>query len=84
MSGGAVNAACVAVRAQMLQHVAEANGLDVDDLWRHVIACGLLTELLVEDDAARDVRAAAYSAGLLHQPMRQLGYLPRAIYSHLA
>jgi len=44
----------------------EAAGLDVDDLWRHVVACGLLTELLIDADAPRDVRAAAYSAGLLH------------------
>ena len=44
----------------------EEAGLDVDELWRHVVACGLLTELLIEDDASRDIRAAAYSAGLLH------------------
>ncbi len=44
----------------------ERAGLDVDHLWRHVVACGLLTELLIDADAPRDVRAAAYSAGLLH------------------
>ena len=44
----------------------EQAGLEVDDLWRHVITCGLLTELLLEGDAPRDIRAAAYSAGLLH------------------
>ncbi len=44
----------------------EQAGLDVDELWRHVVACGLLTELLIDDDASRDIRAAAYSAGLLH------------------
>lgn len=44
----------------------EAAGLNVDELWRHVITCGLLTELLIDADSKRDVRAAAYSAGLLH------------------
>lgn len=44
----------------------EQAGLDVDDLWRHVVASALLTEILIEADVARDVRAAAYSAGLLH------------------
>jgi HD-like signal output (HDOD) protein len=44
----------------------EAAGLDVDELWKHVVATGLLTELLVDPEESRDVRAAAYSAGLLH------------------
>lgn len=57
-----VGAAVLSCTFEDLEHA----GLDVDEVWRHVIACGLLTELLVEDDATRDVRAAAYSAGLLH------------------
>ncbi|MBT5773854.1 MAG: HDOD domain-containing protein [Dehalococcoidia bacterium] len=44
----------------------ELAGLNVEDLWQYVVATGLLTEYLLEPDAARDVRAAAYSAGLLH------------------
>jgi len=44
----------------------EQAGLLVDELWRHVVAAGLLTELLVDEDQPRDIRAAAYSAGLLH------------------
>ena len=44
----------------------ERAGLDVDQLWKHVVATALLTELLTDADAPRDVRAAAYGAGLLH------------------
>ena len=44
----------------------EAAGLNVEDLWQYVVACGLLTEHLLEPDVGRDLRAAAYSAGLLH------------------
>lgn len=43
-----------------------AAGLDVEQLWQYVVATGLLTERLLEPDASRELRAAAYSAGLLH------------------
>jgi HD-like signal output (HDOD) protein len=41
-------------------------GLDSEALWQHVVATGLMTEHLLEPDASRELRAAAYSAGLLH------------------
>ncbi|MDA0353198.1 MAG: HDOD domain-containing protein [Chloroflexi bacterium] len=54
-----------AVLSSTFDDLGEA-GLDVDELWRHVVATALLAELLIEPDAPRDIRAAAYSAGLLH------------------
>ena len=44
----------------------ETAGLNVEELWQYVVATGLLTEHLLEPDAGRDIRAAAYSAGLFH------------------
>jgi len=44
----------------------ESADLDVEQLWQYVVATGLLTERLLEPDAGRDLRAMAYSAGLLH------------------
>lgn len=42
-------------------------GLDLDELWRHVIAAALLTEAACATDPARAaVRPFAFTAGLLH------------------
>ena len=57
-----VGAAVLSSTFEDLEHA----GLEVNDVWRNVITVGLLTEHLIEADVPRDVRAAAYSAGLLH------------------
>ena len=41
----------------------ESAGLDVHELWRHLLAIGILAEALVE---AEEQRTAAFVAGLLH------------------
>lgn len=43
-----------------------AAALDPFELCRHVVACALLTEEAVDPTVSRGVRAAAYTAGLLH------------------
>ena len=44
----------------------QAASLDPWELCRHVVACALVTEAAVDPGSSRGVRAAAYTAGLLH------------------
>ena len=51
-----------AVVGSSFAHLSEA-GLDLDELWRHLVACALLNERLGTRD---EERSAAFTAGLMH------------------
>ena len=43
------------------------SGIDQDELWRHLVGTGILADAIAStDEAMRDLRPLAFSAGLLH------------------
>ena len=55
----------VAVLANTFTNLQSAS-IDPWEFCRHVVACALMTEVIVDPGSSRGVRAAAYTAGLLH------------------
>jgi len=55
------------VMQQATGHSLKGSGLDEDELWRHLMGTALLADAIAAtDEALRDLRPYAFSAGLLH------------------
>ncbi len=69
MSGGAVEAACIAVRQRLLEHVAAATGRPVGDL-------ALVDGRVVSDDGTVDLAVAAAAPGVEFEATEEFHHRP--------